>query len=415
MYFEEALLQRDKSIQDHIDYITELQQLYSLCSHQKNRIDELERERGKVLELQAKCLSLTEERSELQKGQASNWSKMLEINERNKAIEAEQKKANQLIEELRTLMEEKDKFIVYLKGKLALQPLPLNSVDLLNEFEQVDGNKSAVTQRLRTINNPLVKGVLGETHFFGFCKENWGFYLNDRKLPFPEDHHCETNIICVAMSGNFVAASINSVIIVWGIKSERVKFIFSGHSKGILDLTISPDERHLVGCQEDLLKIWDLQSGGLVRSIVEKLDSQNLKLFIHESLIITVLLSRGKIKIFEFEGKIIKNQLVSKGEMKNAFIDKNQLFVDCGPLDGIKSFQIPNLKQQNVRKIETGFSVLGITNNAIISYNETEGILLIDQERYLVREKRILHIHFKKEESDLDLLLSEAILRVQFK
>jgi hypothetical protein len=415
MYFEEALQQRDQNFQDHNDYIAELHQLYTLCSHQKNRIDELERERGKVLELQAKCLSLTEERSELQKGQASNWSKMLEINERNKSLEADQKKTNQLIEELRTLMEEKDKFIVYLKGKLALQPLPFNSVDLLNEFEQVDGNKTAVTQKLRNLNNPLVRGVLGEIHFFGFCKENWGFYLNDRKLPFPEDHHNDTSAICVAMSGNFVVASINTVIIVWGIKSERVKFILSGHPKGILDLAISPDEKHLVSCQEDLLKIWDLQSGGLVRSITEKLDGQNLKLFIYESVIITVLLSRGKIKIFEFEGKMIKNQLVSKGEMTDAFITKNQLFIDCGPLDGIKSFQIPNLKQQNVRKVETGFSVLGITNNAIISYNETEGILLIDQERYLIREKRILHFHFRGEGTELDLLLSEAILRVQFK
>ena len=98
-----------------------------------------------------------------------------------------------------------------------------------------------------------------------------------------------------------------------------------------------------------------------------------------------MLLSRGKIKTFEFEGKVIKNLLVSKGELVDAFTAKSQLYVDCGPSDGIKSFQIPNLKQQNVRKVDSGFSLLGTTNNSIISYNETEGVP-IDRSRSLYNQ-----------------------------
>ena len=416
MYFEEALQQRDQNLKEHVEYITELHQLYAICTQQKHRIEELERERSEVLDLKAKCLSLTEERSELQKGQASNWSKMLELNEKIKFLEGNLKKVDRLNEELRTLMEEKDKFIIYLKEKLALQPLPIASLELVNEFEQIEGNR--VSKKLQVLNNTLVKGILGEDNFFGFCKDDWGFFLNDKKLPFPSDHACETASVCLAMSGsNFATASINTIIIVWGLKSERIKYVFTGHTKTILDVAISDDEKYLVSGQSDLIKVWDLQSGGLTRSITANLDNQRMKLFIYESVIVSVLLGRGKIKAFEFDGRMIKNLVVNKGQVLEAFISKNQLFVDCGGSEGIKNLQIPNFKSssQGVKKIEDGFALLGVVNNSPVAYQEAEGVLLINEERYLVREKGILSLHWYAKESGIGLLLNGALLRIEFK
>jgi WD40 repeat protein len=413
MHFEEALMQRDQNLKEHIAYINELHQIYSTCSQQKHRIDELERERVEVLELRAKCLSLTEERSELQMGQATNWSKMLELNEKIKSLESSLKKTERLSEELRTLMEEKDKFIIYLKGKLALQPAPITSLEIVNEFEQIEGNK--VTKKLQVINNVLDKGILREKDFFGFSKDGWGFYLNDKKLPFPNDHVCEKAGICIAMSENFAIASINTIIVVWGLKSERIKYTFSGHTKIILDLSISEDEKFLVSGQSDLIKIWDLQSGGLTRSITANLDSQCMKLFIYESTIVTVLLSRGKIKTFEFDGKLIKNLFINKGELVKAFIFKDQLFIDCGQSEGIRNLQMPSLKLQGMKKIEHGFVLLGVVNNSLVSYEENEGVLLINDERYLIREKGILSLHGNEKEMGMGLLLGGALLQIQFK
>ena len=41
-----------------------------------------------------------------------------------------------------------------------------------------------------------------------------------------------------------------------------------------------------------------------------------------------------------------------------------------------------------------------------------KGSLLIDQDLYIIRYKSILNLHCKGEESELDLLLTGAILRV---
>ncbi|KAG5368287.1 putative WD repeat-containing protein [Yarrowia sp. C11] len=83
-----------------------------------------------------------------------------------------------------------------------------------------------------------------------------------------ENGHSETITVLRADSKFVVSGSSDKTVRVWDTRSEKQKFVLTGHLKGIKDIALdSKNMRLITGDLNDIVKIWDLRDGSLQHTL----------------------------------------------------------------------------------------------------------------------------------------------------
>jgi WD40 repeat protein len=85
-------------------------------------------------------------------------------------------------------------------------------------------------------------------------------------------HFLDVTSVAFSPDGNTaLSGSSDRIIKLWDIASGRELRTFRGHSKSVTSVTFSPDGRTaLSGSQDETVKLWNVESGRRIRTLIEK-------------------------------------------------------------------------------------------------------------------------------------------------
>ncbi|MEM9136821.1 MAG: hypothetical protein AAGB01_05685 [Cyanobacteria bacterium P01_F01_bin.42] len=129
------------------------------------------------------------------------------------------------------------------------------------------------------------------------------------------------------------------------------------HSDSITQVSVSPDGRYVASGSRDMnVKVWDLQSGALVRSLSKHFEAINFVRFSQDGKSIVASSKSGNVVFWSFpQGEVLKTlekaSETGGGSLLNATIDENGIFLISNGWSG--GILIHNLVSNQLSRIET--------------------------------------------------------------
>ena len=98
-------------------------------------------------------------------------------------------------------------------------------------------------------------------------QENHGSVMNSPELVFNVGHTSAVNSVCYSPDGKYVASSGNHTIKIWEVATGRVVKTLTGHTDCINFVTYSLEGKYLASCSGDgTIKLWEVATGKCVKT-----------------------------------------------------------------------------------------------------------------------------------------------------